>query len=81
MRLQDNATTYCIARDIGGQKYLMFWPPRCYVVVLMEFKFGGLSTMLHKHLRNEHVCRIKFGGFEKDRQTAKFNSSPNFPAI
>ena len=47
----------------------------------MEFKFGGLSTMLHKHLRNEHVCRIKFGGFEKDRQTAKFNSSPNFPAI
>ena len=30
--------------------YLAVWPPRCYVVILAEFKSGGLSTTSHRRL-------------------------------
>ena len=32
-------------------------------------------------MHSKHFGGIKFGGSEKDRQTAKFKSPPNFPAI
>ena len=39
---------------------LAVWPPRRYVVILAEFKFGGLSTTSHRRLciANRQIFRL-----------------------
>ena len=34
---------YRIAGNINSQKKLVVWPPKCYLAMLVEFDFGGLS--------------------------------------
>ena len=36
--------------EILETKNLMVWLPRHYVVILVEFKFGGLMTTIHRRL-------------------------------
>ena len=37
---------------------LAVWPPRRYVVILAEFKFGGLSTTSHRRLCIANILAV-----------------------
>ena len=70
------------SRKYWWSKNSAVWPPKRYVVMLTEFKFGRFIDFSPMAPMSANILAgLKFGGSEKDRQTAKFNSPPNFPAI
>ena len=64
---------YRIAGNIGPKRRFSHYS---------GLKFGGMVRYRHTYMHAEKfLADFNFGGLKAYRQTAKFNSPPNFPAI